>query len=191
MKGRTLSPCLINTYDMRYDKIYQKLREKYSDEEIAESAMIPADLTEDERKQSDAEILAYRMKKLQEMTDEDRILSDVMRLRFEIERYVKEGSFSFDKTFGHFLAEYLRAVRKSQNELSNDLSLHYTKLSRILNDKDEPNVELAYRLEKHSASLIKAELWWKLVIKKHEFIISSDVDTRKAEHEKVKNSISA
>ena len=176
---------------MRYDEIYKKMREKYTDEEIAESAMIPADLSEEELKQSNEEIRAYRMKKLNEMTDEDRILSDVMRLRFEIERYIAGSAFSFDKTFGRFLAEYQRAIRKSQNELSDDLSVHYTKLSRILNDKEEPNVELVYRLEKHSANLIKAELWWKLMIKKHEFIILKDDETRKVEYEKVKNSIRA
>ena len=85
---------------MKYEEIYQKLREKYTDEEIADSMLIPADLSEEEKQALAEEMRAIRMQKLREMTEEDRILSDVMRLRFQIESYVKESGFSFQKTFG-------------------------------------------------------------------------------------------
>ena len=176
---------------MKYDKIYQELKKKYSVEEIAESMMIPADMTKEEKKQSDKEIREYRMNLLRNMTEEDRILSDVMRLRFQMEEYVKRDKFSMDKTFGKYLAEYIRIVKKTRKEISEDLAIHYTKLSRIINDKEEPNIELSYRLEKHSGNLIRARIWWKLMIKKHEFIITRDEETRKREQKKVKNYLSA
>ncbi len=176
---------------MKYDKIYQKLRKKYTDEEITDSMMIPADLTEKEAKELAQKMKEIRLQKLRETTEEDQILSDVMRLRFQIEAYIKKESFSFQKTFGKYLEEYIRVIKKSRREIADDLAIHYTKLSRIVNDKEEPNIELSYRLEKHSGELIKAKLWWKLMIKKQEFIISKDEETRKVEQKKVKNSIRA
>lgn len=176
---------------MKYEKIYQKLRKKYSNKEIAESMMIPADLTDKEKKKLAKEMKEIRLQKLRETSEEDQILSDVMRLRFQIEDYLKKQNFSFQKTFGKYLEEYIRIIKKSRREIAEDLSIHYTKLSRIINDKEEPNIEFSYRLEKHSANLIKAELWWKLMIKKQEFIISKDDETRSIEQRKVKNSLRA
>ncbi len=176
---------------MKYEKIYKKLKKKYTDKEIVESMLIPQDLTEKEKEELAKEMKEIRMQKLRETTEEDMILSDVMRLRFQIENYIKKEAFSFEKTFGKYLEEYLRIIRKTRREISEDLSVHYTKLSRIINDKEEPNIELSYRLEKHSGELIKAELWWKLMIKKHEFIISRDKETRIKEQKKVKNPLRA
>jgi len=172
---------------MKYEKIYQKLKKEYTDEEIVDSMLIPADLTEQESKTLAEEMKDIRFQKLREMTDEDRILSDIMRLRFDIESYLKKNIFSFEKTFGKYLEEYIRILKRSRKEISEDLSVHYTKLSRIINDKEEPNIELTYRLDKYSGNLIKAELWWKLSIKKQEFVLSQDHETRQKEEAKVKN----
>lgn len=176
---------------MKYEDIYQELRKKYTDEEIAASMLIPADLTKKDREEADRQMRAIRMEKLRNMTEEDRILSDVMRLRFQMEAYVKKEKFSFAKTFGKYLEEYIRILKKSRREIAEDLSIHYTKLSRIINDKEEPNVELSYRLEKHSGNLIKAITWWKLIVKKQEFVISADDKTRSIEQDKVKNYLKA
>lgn len=176
---------------MKYNKIYQKLSKEYSDEEIVDSMLIPEDLTSSEKKELAAEMKEIRMKKLREMTDEDRILSDVMRLRFQIENYLNQDNFALDKTFGKYLEEYIRIVKKTRTIIAADLAIHYTKMSRIINDKEEANIEFCYRLEKHSGNLIKAELWWKLIVKKQVFLISQDNETRKAEQGKVKNPIRA
>lgn len=176
---------------MKYNEIYERLRKKYTDDEIADSMMIPADLSDKERKELAKEMKRIRMQKLRETSEEDQILSDVMRLRFQMVDYVQKQNFSFQKTFGRYLKEYIRIIKKTRKEIAEDLSIHYTKLSRIINDKEEPNIELSYRLEKHSGNLIKAEIWWKLMIKKQEFIISRDEETRKVEQKKVKNPLRA
>ena len=176
---------------MKYEKVYQKLKEKYTDEEIVDSLIIPADLSEEEKKELAKEMKEIRLQKLRVSTEKDRILADVMRLRFQIEDYVKKGKFSFDQTFGKYLEEYIRILKKSRREIAEDLAIHYTKLSRIINDKEEPNIELSYRLEKHSGNLIRAELWWRLMIKKQAFVISRDEETKKAEQKKVKNYLRA
>ncbi|BDS13364.1 hypothetical protein [Aureispira anguillae] len=153
--------------------------------------LIPAELSEKKAKEVQDKISILRMKKLKETSEEDRILADVMRLRFLIEDYLKEDGFSFEKTFGKYLEEYIRILKKPRREIAKDLAIHYTKLSRIINDKEEPNIELCYRLEKHAGNLIKTKTWWKLMIKKQEFIISEDDVTRQVEQDKVKNSIGA
>ncbi len=172
---------------MKYEKIYQKLKQQFSDEEIVDSMLIPADLTEKEQQELANEMTAIRKQSLRETTEEDRILADVMRLRFQMEAYVKSDGFSFQKTFGKFLEEYIRVLKKTRREIAEDLAIHYTKLSRIINDKEEPNIELSYRLEKHSGNLIKAETWWRLTVKKQAFVISKDVETRRKEQRKVRN----
>ncbi|MEM1220910.1 MAG: hypothetical protein AAGH79_18460, partial [Bacteroidota bacterium] len=87
------------------------------------------------------------------------------------------------------LEEYVTILRRTKKRLSEDLAVHYTRLSRIINDREEPNIELMYRLEKHSANLIPAVYWWKLVMKKQEFHLSQDNQTRMVEAAKVKNPI--
>jgi len=176
---------------MKYNKIYQQLKAQYSDEEIVDSMLIPADLTKKESLELAAEMKVIRMRKLSETTTEEQILADVMRLKFQIENYIKKESFFFEKTFGKHLSEYIRILKKNKKEFAVDIALHYTKLSRIINDREEPSIELCYRLEKHSASLIKAELWWNLIIKKQGFILSKDEKTKLIEQEKVKNPLRA
>jgi len=82
---------------MKYEKIYQKLKKQYTDEEIVDAMIIPADLTEEEALKLSTEMKEIRFQKLREMTEEDRILSDIMRLRFNIENYLKKDIFSFEK----------------------------------------------------------------------------------------------
>lgn len=174
---------------MSYEELYKKLREKYTVEEIAESMMIPADLTEEERKKADEEMRAYRFRRLKEMTEEDWIHADTLRLRFQIEDYLKEKEFSPERSFGKCLEEYIHALRKTKKAFAGDIGIHYTRLSRILHGKEEPNLALIYRLEKHSGQLIPAILWWKLMIKKQEHQIRMDEKTRIEEGRKVKNAL--
>lgn len=175
----------------KYSKIYQQLRKKYTDEEIVDSMLIPEDLTEKEKESLAKEMREIRLKKLSQTTDNQQIVADVMRLRFQMENYIKNEPFSFSKTFGKYLKEYIRIIKKTRREIADDLSIHYTKLSRMVNDKEDPNIEFIYRLEKHTGELISASNWWKLIIKKQEHFITKDHATRKIEYLKVKNQIRA
>ncbi len=176
---------------MKYQKIYEELKKEYTDKEIVDSMLLPADLTKLEKKKLSSEMKEIRLNKLRETTEEQQVIADVMRLRFQIENYTMKSVFSFKNTFGIYLKEYIRIAKKSRREFSEDLAIHYTKLSRILNEKEEANIGFCYRLEKHSGNLIKAELWWKLIVLKQSFIISKDEKTRKDEYKKVKNVLRA
>lgn len=173
-----------------YNEIYKKLREKYSDEEIAESMLIPQQMTKEEKKESDEVLRAFRFNLLREKNIEQRIFSDLMRLRFQIEDYLKQKDFSEEKTFGKFLTEYVRIIDRTKKRFSEELKIHYSRLSRVINDKEEPNIELIYRLEKHSSNLVPAILWWKLVSKKQEYLIQKNKTLRSEEAAKVESVIS-
>lgn len=175
----------------KYEKIYNELRKEMNDEEIAESMLIPADMTPEEREKSDEELRAFRMKLLRERTEEQRIVSDLMRLKFQIEDYIKSEDYSSERSFGKVLEEYLLILRRTKKSLSEDLNIHYSRLSRIINDKEDPSRNLIFRLEEHSGKIISALLWWKLVNKKHEYQINSDIENRAKEKLNVKNAIRA
>jgi plasmid maintenance system antidote protein VapI len=172
-----------------YDKVYKKLREQYTDEEIAESMFIPADLTPEEQEEANKELRAFRFKLLSEMTEDQRIYSDLLRFRYQIENYLEERDYESNMDFGVQLEEYIRILKRTKKKVSEELDVHYTKLSRIINNRESPNVEFMYRLEEHSGRLVPALIWWKLLIKKQEFEISEDKVTRKIEAAKVKRAI--
>ena len=173
----------------KYEEIYQRLSKHLTDEEIAESMLIPADLTEEEQKQANEELSVFRFKLLAERTEEQRIYSDLLRFRYQLENYLENEEFNPLREFGGQLEEYARILKRTKKKLSEDLNIHYTRLSRIINNREEPNIELTYRLEKHSGKLISALMWWKLITKKQEFEIKRDKVTRRIEAAKVKNAV--
>ena len=144
----------------------------------------------EEKQKADEELRKIRFRMLLEQTEEQRLYADLLRFKFHVEEYLKAGHYTPDQSFGHHLNEYVRIVKKTKKVLAKDLGIHYTRLSRIFNDKEDPNVELAYRLEKHSGQLIPALIWWKIVTKKQEYEIKKDVITRHREWAKVQNMVS-
>ncbi len=173
----------------KYESLYKKLSKQYSDEEIAESHLIPEDLTDEEKKAAHEEIRKYRFQRLREMTEQQRLLSDIMRLRFQIEKHIETGEYNEGDSFGSYLGEYVHILKKTKKEFSQDLNIHYTKLSRLFSGQDDPNIDICYRLEQHCGKMISALLWWKLSVKKIEAKIKKDKERKKAEAGKVKNAL--
>ena len=171
----------------KYERLYRELRKKYTDEEIADSMLLPADLTEGEKQKADEELKAFRMKIISEQTEDQRLYSDLLRLRYQLESYVESREYNAELSFGKQLAEYIRILNRTKKQVSEELNVHYTRLSRIINEKEEPNIELVYRLEKHSGELVPALAWWRLIMKKQEHVIQKDKKRRKLEASKVTN----
>ncbi|MEM9897578.1 MAG: hypothetical protein AAF789_14550, partial [Bacteroidota bacterium] len=78
---------------------------------------------------------------------------------------------------------------RTKKRLSEELSVHYTKLSRVINNREAPNIDFIYRLEEHSGRLVPALVWWKLMIKKQEYEIAKDKSARNEVAAKVKRAI--
>jgi hypothetical protein len=158
----------------------------WTDIEIAEAHIPPHDLTASEINEATLELRAFRMARLRDMTDEQRLKGDLLRLRFQMENYVEDKKFIEKYSFSYFLQQYLQLIGKKQVEFAKEISLHPSKLNLYLNDKSEPSLSILYRLEKHTAEQIPALLWWKIIVKKMANQIQNDKNTRQKEREKVK-----
>ena len=170
-----------------YNKIYQKLREQYTDEEIADFAMIPRQLSEEEAKEAREEFVRFRMKRLEEMSNQDRVLSGLLSIKYQIKSYVTSLEFEESKSFGNFLLQYIELVDRKQKEFADDIDIHPSRLSRILKGKERIGKKLAYRLEQHSGEIIPAIFWWKLMQKEVEEEILTEKEARELEKSHVKN----
>jgi len=100
---------------------------KRKPEELVKYYVFPHGLSDQEKKQAEAEMKEVRMRLLREMTDAQRMYAELIRLRLRTEQYVNEEAYQEEKSFGSFLREYLTLIRKSQKDFSEDIGLHPTK----------------------------------------------------------------
>ncbi|HMQ61530.1 MAG TPA: helix-turn-helix domain-containing protein [Flavilitoribacter sp.] len=168
-------------------ELYKKLREQYTDEELAEAFVFPNDHTPEEETEARRQMAEFRKNRLMEMTGEEKVFSSLMRIKYQMQHYVRTPGYDGTRKFANFLEDYLIAVNRKQKEFAEDIDIHPARLSRILNDKEKIGKSLAYRLEKHSGELIPAILWWKLAQKEVEHEIQTDSVNREKEGKKVKN----
>jgi len=145
------------------------------------------DLSDEEKVAADKALKVRRFKRLNEMGEASRIYAELLRLKYEIAAYLELGIFDPNYSFGNYLKKYLQIFGLKRRKLAEDISIHETKLSRIVNDKENPGLAIMYRLEEHSNSVIKASIWWNLVTRKVENDIKSNTRERKAQSLKVKN----
>jgi transcriptional regulator with XRE-family HTH domain len=179
---------LINTLVMsKYEKIYQDLRKEFSDEEIVSGYVFPDDLDQKEKEEIEEEFRKIRLKALRERTEEQRLLAELMRMKLLMRDYFERGNFEEEFSFSKQLEQYIKIIGRSHKEFAAEIGLHPTKLSRLLNARENPNVELTYRLEIHCGNIIPAIYWWKLHAKRIEEDVRTDDTRRKIESEKVRN----
>lgn len=168
-------------------EFYKKLREKYTDEELAESFVFPHGLTEEEKKKADEELWEYRKKILETRTNKERLYAGLLKVKYQITFYLESQIFDNKNSVAHYLQEYLKVTDRKQKELAEDLNIHPTRLSRIINGREKLSLPIAYRLEKHSGELIPAILWWKLLQREIEQEIKADDEEKRKEKRQVKN----
>ena len=69
------------------EKIYNKLREKYTDEEIVESVLFNETLSAEEQKKVDNEFRKLRLESLNNMSVKDILIGNMMQMKLLIKRY--------------------------------------------------------------------------------------------------------
>lgn len=170
----------------KYEKIYEKLREQYTDEEIADSMLIPEDLSEEEEESLRKEFVRLRMQRRQEMSEKDKILSGLLSIKYQISSYVSSRDFSEEKSFGSFVEKYMEIIDRKQKDLAEEIDIHPSRLNRIIKGKEKIGKSIAYRLETHSGEIIPAIFWWKLMQKEVEQEILTEKQERELERKHVK-----
>lgn len=170
----------------KYEAVYHKLKEKYTDEEIVENFLIPEDATEEEDKKIQAEFGKLRMARWQNRTAEERLLGDLLSLKYIIKSYIKREPFQKGKTFSSFLKEYMKITDRRPKVLAEELSTSNEKFLAILENKEKPDFTFSFRLERHSGDIIPALYWWKLSEKEIEHEILTATEKRDLERLQVK-----
>ena len=171
------------------DKIYKQLREQYTEEEIVESFVFNETLTPEEQKEVDVEFRRLRMEQLKNRSEGDILAANLIKLSILIKRYFKRKKFEEAFSFANQLKSYIKITNRSNKTIAANLNIHPTKLSRIINGKENPNVELMYRLEEHSSGELPAFFWWRLHARELEHKIRTDLEKKLEEAKKVKNAL--
>jgi plasmid maintenance system antidote protein VapI len=87
------------------------------------------------------------------------------------------------------LNEYLKTIDKKKKDFAQEIQIHETKLSQIINDRVEPNDKFIIRLELHSNNMFPALFWFKLIHMKQEHELGNNKEIRKKEARFVKKKL--
>lgn len=166
---------------------YDELRKKYSDEELAESFIFSVEVSKGEQREISEEFLKLRMERLQSMSEAERISADLFAFKLQLKAYFKQEKFDELFSFSNQLKKYLKITRRSHADVARNLGIHKTKLSRLVNGRDTPNIDLMYRLEEHSSKEIPAFYWWRIHARELEFKIKTDYTKKQQAADKVEN----
>ena len=164
------------------------MSQKYTDEEIAESFILPLNLTEKEQKEMHDAMRDLRKNQRAAMTEQERMYSALMQLKYQMMNST-EHEYDAENSFSNYLTRYIAIVNRTHKEMASEIGISTRALNELLANIKEPDQGVFFRLENHSGGLIPALLWWKLAIRKQEYEIIKDKQKRKEEYAKVKNSV--
>jgi plasmid maintenance system antidote protein VapI len=169
-------------------KSYKEVEKKYTPEEIAESIIFPG--TKD-KKERDAILSAfrdYRKKISKRQTEESKVISLLLQLKFLIEDYLDTSAFNKDYYFGYFLKEYITRLEKKNKEFAKEIDVNPTELSQIINKHRKPTEKLIFRLEIHSNKNFPALMWFKVLEKDraYELLHNKEIIENEKKHVKQK-----
>jgi plasmid maintenance system antidote protein VapI len=166
---------------------YKEAVKDLSNEEIAESVIVsnnePVSETEHQ------EFLRKRLELMNGRTKDELTLSNLLQFKYEVETYIERGKYDSVYSFSKCLKRYMQLVNKTSKDLTEELSIHKTRLSRILNDREEANPTLSFKLEQHSGQLLPAIFWWKLITLKKEHEIITDKKEKQKAAQQIKSII--
>lgn len=151
-----------------------KKTRKYQMRDLADAHIIPAVVSKEEEKTTEREFSAFRREQHSLMSEHDRVYSRLLQLRFRMEDYTSKESDNTMATLGDFLGEYIRDLNLKQADFSKEIGLHVTKLSRLLNNREDPSEKLFVRLEIHSGNIIPAVTWLRLFQKQKALQLQED-----------------
>lgn len=170
-------------------EIYKELSKKYSDEELIEGYLVNELLDDKEQKEAEEEFRRLRVQRLKEMSSQEILISEILQMKYLLEAYFKLNKYNSSYSFSNQLRNYIEVTKKSNKEIAENLDIHPTKLSRILNERENPNIELMYRLGIHSDGEIPAHYWWRLYSIEFENRLRTDMEKKLDEEKKVKGQL--
>ena len=167
--------------------IYKELSKKYTDEELVDGFVFNEVLEDREQREAEEEFRKLRAERLKKMTSHEILVSNVLQMKYLLQAYFKADNYDSTYSFSNQLRNYISITKRSNKEIAGNLDIHPTKLSRILNGKENPNIELMYRLGRHSDGELPAYYWWRLYSQELENKIKKDLEKKMEESRKVKD----
>ncbi|QJB40234.1 hypothetical protein HF324_21180 [Chitinophaga oryzae] len=158
--------------------------------ELANDILMTEKLSPQQEVEARRQLAAARKKTQSAMTERERLIANLLQLKFRLEEYINKKEYDEQLTFGYFLKEYLQLIHKKRNEFAAEIDIHETMLSQLINNHRTPNESIVIRLELHSNNTIPATYWYRLVEKQKEHIIGTSKELRKAEKKFVRNRLS-
>lgn len=156
----------------------KKIKSDLNLTEQAEAFVYPVKLTNIQNIKAASQLADIRKKRHVNMTANDVLTMELLQLRFQIEDYLAMDIYDDSKRFGFFLNGYINLINKKNNEFAEEIGIHETLLSQLINNHRVPSKNIIVRLELHSHSLLPALLWYKLVEKEKEKFIKTNNQLR-------------
>ncbi|MCP9750504.1 helix-turn-helix transcriptional regulator [Ferruginibacter sp. HRS2-29] len=160
-------------------KTTSKLRAK----ELASNFVFPAELSPEDKKNTDAELKKILAKRRASKSDKEILRTRLLQIRFRMEEYIKDSHFDKTKTFGYFLKDYISSLNKKRQEFALEINIKPTVLSQYINNHREPPPDIFIRLEIHSNKKIPAVSWYRLMEKENIHALDKNA-TLRAEQQK-------
>lgn len=158
-------------------------RDKHEDFNIP-----PVELTEEEQAAIRKALQELR-RELDARTPEDvKKRNRFLQLKFEMQSYLEDESDSITP-FGFFLKEYIDRTQKKNKEFAEDISINYTELSQVINQKRRPSEKMILRLHIHSNEFFPASLWFAILEKERRAELEKNTSLIKAQKSFVKNKL--
>jgi transcriptional regulator with XRE-family HTH domain len=178
----------MNMTAKQIEKMYQKLRKEYTDEEIADAYLFPPPKRSKKEQEKLNKEIGEALTKLRESrTPEEKLEAKIFQLKLQMRDYIKSTEYYEGKRFGYFLTKYLEMLEKKNKDFAKDISITPVELSQLLNNHRNPNIKILIRLELHSNNGIPAYLWFKVLEKEKEHEIMNSKELRKQELKYVRN----
>jgi plasmid maintenance system antidote protein VapI len=102
----------------------------------------------------------------------------LLRLIFQIEKYITDRKFDPALNFGYFFNEYIKRQEKLDKQIAIEMGVTDAAISQLINNRRKPTKEFIIRLEIHSGGLFPALFWAKLLHKEKEYEIATDLKAR-------------
>lgn len=146
-------------------------------------------LSKKQKESADQELKKLRFERLKQTRSEQKIYAELISLKFNIVDYLESGIFSEKYLFSAFLKKYVSILGISRRKLADNLGIHESKFSRIINNKENPGVGILYRIEAHSNGILTASLLWQIVTKKIVVEIENNSKEKRKQSKMVKNKL--
>jgi plasmid maintenance system antidote protein VapI len=150
-------------------KSHKEIEKKHTSKEIAEALVFPMSADSDERTELLSAFKGIRKKHAEKQSEETKLISKLLQLKFLMEDYLKSDRFDEAFYFGFFLKEYITRLEKKNKEFASEINVDPTELSQIINKHRKPTEKIIYRLELHSNRNFPAVMWFKLLEKEREY----------------------